>query len=111
MSDANKISFKRGDTFAFYANITIDGTTPLVTSVANIRSQVRTTTNALIDELVVTTTATQGEYLLTAGATDTWGVGVHNLDIEITIDGVISSSDTILVEVLKDVTKPIVVTP
>lgn len=107
MSEASKISFKRGDTFAFYANITIDGTTPLVTNVANIRSQIRTTTNTLISELVVTATATQGEYLFKAGVTDAWGIGIHNLDIEITIDDVISSSDTILIEVLKDVTKPI----
>ena len=107
MNEDNIISFKRGDTFAFFANVTTDGTTPLVTAVTNIRSQVRTVSNSLLSELTVTTTETPGEYMFKAGPTNNWGIGSHILDIEITTDGNISSSDTIIVEVLKDVTLPV----
>ena len=105
MSKVNKIPIKRGDTFAFYANITIDGTTPLVTEVENIRSQIRTAVGALVADLIITKTANLGEYLFKSATTEDWAIGTHQMDIEIDIDGFISSSDTIFVEVSKDVTK------
>ena len=105
MSKINKIPIKRGDTFAFYANITIDGTTPLVTEVENIRSQIRTAVGALVADLTITTTANLGEYLFKSTTTEDWAIGTHQMDIEINIDGFISSSDTIFVEVSKDVTR------
>lgn len=109
MDEENKIIFKRGDTFSFYANLTTDGTTPLVTSVDNIRCEIRTSSGKLIEEMVVATTATQGEYLFTASDTNNWELGKFYMDIEINLNGVISSSDTIIIEVDKDYTRPKVI--
>lgn len=66
------LEIKRGDTFAFYANMTDETGAALVTDVANISSQVRDTAYQIIADLTVATTATPGRYLFTAPSTDNW---------------------------------------
>ena len=103
------ISIKKGDTFAFYANIKDELGQPLITDAANFRSQIRDKKYVLVEELTVTTTATEGQYLFTATDTNDWiskwsDSGSLIMDIEINIEGVITSSDTIEIQVNKDVT-------
>lgn len=103
------LKIKRGDTFAFYADIKDNDGSPLVTNIGNIRSQIRDTSYQLVTELKVTATGTNGRYLFKADSTDTWpnytwGENTLLMDIELSIDGSISSSDTVEIKVIKDVT-------
>jgi len=103
------ISIKRGDTFAFYANIKDESGQTLVTDIANIKSEIRDTSYQLITELTITTTETPGRYLFTAPNTDdwptnTWGKNELLMDIQLSIEGQINSSDTVKIAVIKDVT-------
>jgi len=102
------ISIKKGDTFAFYANITDELGAPLITDVANLKSQIRNKHYVLIAELIITATATNGQYLFTAPNTNNWLKSGNSvdfiMDIEINIGGIVSSSETIDIEVIKDVT-------
>lgn len=103
------LTIKRGDTFAFYANITDETGAPLVTDAINLKSQVRDTNYNLISELTVAQTDIAGRYLFTADTTADWpaapGIGKTLLmDIEINNGGKISSSRTVEIRVVKDVT-------
>ena len=98
------LTIKRGDTFAFYANITDEAGAALITDTMYLRSQVRDTKNKLIAELVIAPTDIGGRYLFTAAETNTWPVSKLLMDIEINNDGQISSSQTVEISVLKDVT-------
>jgi len=103
------IKIKKGDTFAFYANITDELGQPLITDIANLRSQIRDKKHVLIEELTIAATGTAGQYLFTATDTNVWlpqGYSSKSLimDIEMNTGGIISSSDTIEIEVIKDVT-------
>jgi len=103
------ITIKRGDTFAFYANITDDLGQPLITNVANLKSQIRDRNYVLVETLTIATTEIEGQYLFTAPNTDDWLVIGYDsrdliMDIEINIEGVITSSETIGIRVTKDVT-------
>ena len=103
------INIKRGDTFAFYANITDELGQPLITDIANLKSQIRDRNYVLVETLAIATTEIEGQYLFTAADTNTWFVQRYGsrsliMDIEMSTGGVISSSDTIDIEVTKDVT-------
>ena len=103
------IKIKRGDTFAFYANITDELGEPLITNIANLKSQIRDRKHVLVEDLTISTTITEGQYLFTATDTNVWLPQGHTsrnliMDIEMNIGGIISSSDTIDIEVTKDVT-------
>lgn len=103
------LEIKRGDTFAFYANMTDETGGPLVIDLLNIKSQIRDKAYQLIADLTVATTETPGRYLFTAPSTDnwpteTWGKTTLLMDIQITTGGSVISSDTIEITVLKDVT-------
>lgn len=103
------LKIKRGDTFAFYANITDELGQPLITDIANLKSQIRDKKYVLITELTIATTEIAGQYLFTAPNTDEWlkiGWSSNTLimDIEMNVGGAVTSSDTIEIEVIKDVT-------
>lgn len=97
--------FKRGDTFALYVDMSdVDGQ-PLVYDISKIKSQVRTRNNQLITELAVSTTETPGTYLIQAASTDDWAIGDLYMDIEINDDGIVTSTETIAIPVVRDVTR------
>ena len=103
------LEIKRGDTFAFYANMTDETGAALVTDPLNITSQIRDTAYQLVSELTVAGTEIPGRYLFTATSTDTWPTEIWGsvkllMDIQISISGVITSSDTVEIAVIKDVT-------
>jgi len=103
------INIKRGDTFAFYANIADELGEPLVTDIANLKSQIRDKKHALVEDLTISTTGTEGQYFFTATNTDGWLIlGYDNrdliMDIEMRLGGVTTSSETIEIKVTKDVT-------
>ena len=102
------IRFKRGDTITWTATIKDRDTgEPIDTATANIRSQIRDAKNTLIDTFIVSTTTETGVYLFTgAGDSADYTVGVHFVDIELTIDDVVRSSTTFPMEIERDITLP-----
>ena len=103
------LEIKRGDTFAFYANMTDELGQPLVTDIANITSQIRDSAYQLICDLTVAVTETPGRYLFTVLSTDEWPSEIWGsvkllMDIQINVGGQINSSDTVPIYVTKDVT-------
>ena len=61
------LQIKRGDTFAFFADINDESGNPMVTEVSNLRCQVRDSVDKLYDIMTVAATETPGKYLFTAG--------------------------------------------
>ena len=103
------IYYKRGNTLSYTITVVDENDDPLDTPVANIRSEIRTENGALVDSLTIADTTTVGTYLLTAKKSgNDYPLGNLYTDIQFTIDGVISSSDTFMIEVQKDITQPVV---
>jgi hypothetical protein len=100
--------FKRGDTFSFLATIK-DGSGNLIEdSVAKLASQIRNAADEVIATLIITETATSGTYLFTVAAENTtdWPTpSTLSLDIQYTADGVVTSSETLVFDVVKRITK------
>ena len=97
------MQIKRGDSFAFYANFKDPDGAPI--SYENIKCQIRKRDGTLLSELTIAETETAGRYLFSAGATDTWPVGVFESDIQVVVDEKTISSETFRVEVIKDITR------
>lgn len=109
-------SFKRGDTFAFYAILKDKSTGELIDVGAEfIRSQVRSPQGKIYASLMVSKNSlVQGQYLFqtTNAVTEKWpasenGVELH-IDIEFVIDEVVSSTETFSVIVKQDVTQGVI---
>lgn len=97
-----KIIFKRGDTFSLQATANGEDITSWT-----IQSQIRDNTGTMISELTVTKTdAPNGEYTLThTGSTDAFPLKLLYCDIQYTVGGVISSTETFRIEVIEDITR------
>lgn len=99
---------KRGDTFAMYINLTDSSgeeEIPLIVSVENIKCQVRTEYDKLVQTLDVEETETPGKYIIKSDDTQNWPIGDLLSDIQITINNITSSSDTFIIPLVKDVTR------
>lgn len=109
MSKAQTIKHKSGDHFEFQATYTDDEENPISLASIGIKSQVRMMDGTLVTEMKVTKkdqTTNPGEFILTAPKTSHWEA--HKLmvwDIQYTIDGKISSCETLQIQVLPDVTR------
>lgn len=97
---------KRGDTLSFYATIIdVDTGEPITTAAENIKSQMRTMYDELIDEFTVSKTEIPGEYYLKAnGDPNTYPLMTLNIDIQINDNDVTSSTDTFTITIVQDVT-------
>jgi hypothetical protein len=100
-----RTSIKRGDTFLYSATVTEDDGDLVNLAGWVISSQLRSVSGSLIDTLEVEyTNAAAGQYTLSAD-TALWPVGDAKFDIQYTSpDGVISSTDDILVKIKPDQT-------
>ena len=98
-------SFKRGDTFSFSASFEQDGD-PVTGLESKLRCQIRDEKDNLIDDLTISTTGTPGTYIFRADSTETWPAPSNlRLDIELHDGDIISSTETIIIPVRKDVTR------
>lgn len=97
-----KILFKRGDTFSLQATANGEDITTWT-----IQSQIRDNAGTLISELTVTKIdSPSGEYTLThTGSTAAWPLKMLYCDIQYTVGGVISSTETFRIEVVEDITR------
>ena len=94
-------TFKRGDTFTALAQrVGVDITE------TTIRSQLRSG-NWRYTLTVTVTDAANGEFTLSAPASDTrlWPVGAAKWDIEYTDSGNVHSTETVSITILEDVTR------
>ena len=98
---------KVGDTFQIgCVNKDADGMPESLAGVT-LRAQARSAaTGALISELAIVVAdqvATPGEFLITA-ATTAWPVGSAVIDIQATVGSVVTSSETMRLPIIEDVT-------
>lgn len=100
------MEFKRGDTMEFRGVVTYLGA-PFAGQTANIRASLRTLADALLANFTITETLTPGTYLFSIPHTTTAGfpVGVAEMDVECTVGGKRSSSVTMRINIIKDVTR------
>ena len=98
---------KRGDYFAFTADIADDVTgDPLIGAAELLRCQGRYPSGMLAAEMTISETSTPGTYLFEAPSTDAW-IPNTTINFDIEYDGGIdepSSTDTFSVSVLEDIT-------
>ncbi len=97
---------KQGDTFAFYLDLN-DDETPVTGAVAKLKSQVRSKANGnLIAELTITEeVSTPGRYLFAFADTQSWPIGIQEVDVQYEDGDITSSSETLDIKVVKDVTR------
>lgn len=89
----------RGDTFNLTISVTGAGT------ITTVRSQIRNREDALIASAQVISLTTPGQYAVLVEDTKNWPIGKLYMDIEITMGTVVKSSNMIVIDVLKDVTR------
>lgn len=98
-------NFKRGDTFFFSADIDDGYGNPLSLDIGSIRSQIRNSRDELISELDVSVGDVAGRYIFKDSNTQGWSLGELYMDIEVTQDEIVTSSPTIVIPVVRDITK------
>ena len=96
--------FKRGDTFNFNAAIAGVDELPLEGVAANLKCQVRKLSDEFVDDCVITEVTPAGTYNFLVADTTGWIIGDLLMDIQITEGGVITSSETFKIKIVKDVT-------
>ena len=99
---------KRGDSFVLACTYKQNGVAHDVTDY-NIRSQVRDSTGALVEELTATKanqTTSPGVFVLSAAAPNEWPVDVLSCDIQFSdSEDVVRSTQTFKIPVIEDVTQ------
>lgn len=101
------ITVKKGDTLAFIVKRMDKDGNPLAGDAAKLRSQLRSSKDVLIAEMVITETETPGSYLFQVSATKTatMDVGNYVFDIQYKDGDLVKSSETFQVRIEKDVTR------
>lgn len=89
---------KRGDTFFMYIQY------PEAVSVDQFRCQIRDGTGNLIDTPIITLQTDPTQIKVLVADTTTWPIAQLQMDVERAADGIILSSETIYIPVIKDVT-------
>lgn len=101
------ITLKRGDTLSFIVTRKDDQGQPLTGDASKLKSQLRTREDKLAAEFSITETETPGDYLFKVDAQTTkdFRPGELYFDIEYRDDDIVYSSETMTVNVIKDVTR------
>lgn len=98
---------KRGDSFLM-ACVYKEGNEPYDVTNFTIRSQVRSSSDELVQELTVTKadqSTDPGAFVLSAGVIDSWPVDLLRCDIEFSEEGTVRSTQTFMIPVVEDVTR------
>ncbi len=98
------IGFKKGSTFAITAFLTDEQDEPIIVDASDVKSEVRTISGQLIDELTTTLGGSDGEYLLESADTSEYPLGKIELDVKVIKNEEISYTETIILEVERNVT-------
>lgn len=105
-------TLKRGDTFAFCAQLTDTNGDPLLDAENKLRSQVRTAKDVLLAELTITAYTNPITQLLVEGAyvfisvedTSDWPTGKVYFDIQYTNNNIVVSTETVFITIVADIT-------
>lgn len=98
---------KRGDSFLLACTYKVGGVPSDVTNYT-IRSQVRNSSDTLVQELTVTKAdqaAYPGDFTLVAGVISAWPIDLLRCDIEFSEGGTVRSTQTFMIPVVEDVTR------
>lgn len=98
---------KRGDSFLMACIYKVGGVATDVTNYT-IRSQVRNSSDVLVQELTVTKadqTTDPGAFVLAAGVIDSWPIDLLRCDIQFSEEGTVRSTQTFMIPVVEDVTR------
>ena len=98
---------KRGDSFLMACVYKEDGVPYDVTNFT-IRSQVRNSSDALVQELTVNKadqSTDPGAFVLAAGVIDDWPIDLLRCDIEFSEGATVRSTQTFMIPVVEDVTR------
>jgi len=102
----SEITLKRGDTLLFTASYTDAQNNPITGIATQLKSQVRNpVNNKLISELAISESATLGTYVFRDDTTNNFPITKLICDIQRTDNGIISSSATLNINVIADVTQ------
>jgi hypothetical protein len=101
------MELKRGDTLEFLINVTDSNTgEPIDIDITNIKSQMRTSYDKLIDTFRITKQSDIGEYLFEAqNDTNKYPLEKLYIDVEFTQNDKIQSSETFELQVIADITR------
>jgi hypothetical protein len=100
-------NFKRGDIFQLGGIAKDSGGITIDLTAVTLRSQVRTVGGALVAELLVNKAdqvTNKGEFSLSFATTTDWPTGYLLIDIEQRVGAGVTSSETVRVPVLEDIT-------
>ncbi len=100
-------SLKRGDTFQIYAQYAAD------TLLAELKSQIRNPNKKtpeepngeLVSDVTISNGDVAGKFLLRVADTQLWPLCNLNMDIQRTVNGDVTSSETLIIPVVEDVTR------
>jgi len=96
---------KRGDSFVLTLELFDYNDVPLTLDVDSLKSQVRAKNNRLIDEVLITQTETAGLYIFQVQDTTEWPIADLYMDVKIIKTDGISSTDTLVIPVVRDITR------
>ena len=103
------LAHKRGDTFDLYGTCLDSSGVAVDLTSYTIASQLRNLQGELLSAFTCTKPyPAEGKYLIHAGASTTrfWTPGGYRFDVEFTApDGTVSSSDSIAVKIVEDITR------
>lgn len=104
----SKLSIKKNDTFLVACTYSDSQDVPQNLTSVDIKSQIRTISDTLVCELVVVKadqTTNVGQYMLRQPVGFSFEVGSYLWDIQYTTSGVVTSTETIELQVENDITK------
>ena len=101
----NITTLKKGDTLAFIATLTDQENKPIIGIADNLKADVKTINDLKIAEFVITENDTiGGNYLFEIMDTTKFPVDILYTDIQYSNNGIVTSSETMTIQVTKDVT-------
>ena len=96
---------KRGDTFLLNLQLSNELDQPMVYQLSEMKSQIRRKNNSLVSDVNIELTGEAGVYGLSVPDTAHWPIDEIYMDVKVTHENIIFSTETIIIPVIKDVTQ------
>lgn len=96
---------KRGDTFILNLQLSNELDQPMVYTLSEMKSQIRKKNNSLVSTATIQLTGEEGVYNISVSDTSHWPIEELYMDVKVTHNNIIFSTETIIIPVIKDVTQ------
>ena len=96
---------KRGDSFVLTIELTKEDGSVIDLPMQDLKSEIRAKNNRLISEVEILQTYTPGSYILQVLDTSEWPLGEIYMDVKMREENVKTSTDTLIIPVVRDITK------